>query len=69
MGETCRGMSGGQEQRGSSLVCALIYERTTTPVSVNVQQDDHMRKRANTNKMQWNVREHNREYNEQTTNK
>lgn len=37
---------------------ALIYERTTTSVSINIQQDVHIRKRANTNKAQWNVREH-----------
>ena len=49
-----------QGARTARIVCAHIYERTT-PGSVTVQQDNHIRKRTNTNKTRRNVR-HDREH-------
>ena len=51
------GKKNREDRSGHS--CALIYEPTTTPVSITVQQDDHITKLVTQTKTKtlWNVRE------------
>ena len=51
------GKKNREDRSGHS--CALIYEPQTTPVSITVQQDDHITKLVTQTKTKtlWNVRE------------